>query len=173
MTDIVCACGTVICKNFSQAMSCDANTKLPDVVFTCPSCGEKIAGESPALIYQSKFRGFRYCFNSIKTLVDRAHRNAVNKGFYREPYEHEKEEHPKKVHISGSAAACLALIHSEVSEALEALRKQNSDNFEEELVDILIRVFDLAGWYELDLENRIIEKMILNESRPPKHGKAF
>ncbi len=38
----------------------------------------------------------------------------------------------------------LALIHSEVSEALEAFRADDGDNFAEELADIVIRVLDLA-----------------------------
>jgi len=41
--------------------------------------------------------------------------------------------------------AILALIHSEVSEALEAFRHNDKTNFAEELADILIRVLDCAG----------------------------
>lgn len=67
----------------------------------------------------------------------------------------------------------LALIHSEVSEALEALRKGDTENFEEEVADIAIRVFDLAGGLNIDLEKIISEKSAKNKKRPRKHGKRF
>ena len=73
----------------------------------------------------------------------------------------------------------LALIHSEVSEALEALRIGDDENFIEELADILIRTFDLAG--SIGVEN--IGDIIANKhaynvvDRPitqgNKHGKRF
>lgn len=68
----------------------------------------------------------------------------------------------------------LALIHSEVSEALEACRKSNEDNFIEELADVCIRVFDLCGKLQIDLEGAIEAKMLRNKKREYKHGgKAF
>ena len=69
----------------------------------------------------------------------------------------------------------LALIHSEVSEALEAVRKGQlkNDDFQEELADVLIRVFDLAGWLGIDLDEVVKKKMAFNQMRPHKHGKAF
>jgi len=38
---------------------------------------------------------------------------------------------------------------------------------------IVIRVFDLAGGLDIDLEVEIIKKMTKNTSRPYKHGKTF
>ncbi|MYL41803.1 MazG nucleotide pyrophosphohydrolase domain-containing protein [Virgibacillus salexigens] len=68
----------------------------------------------------------------------------------------------------------LALIHSEVSEALEADRKRDINNFYEELADVCIRVFDLCGAHEIDLESAIEMKMEKNKSRSYKHGnKAY
>ena len=64
----------------------------------------------------------------------------------------------------------LALIHSEVSEALEADRVGNRELFEEELADICIRVFSLCGHMNIDLEKRIVDKMVDNYKRPYKHG---
>jgi NTP pyrophosphatase (non-canonical NTP hydrolase) len=65
-----------------------------------------------------------------------------------------------------------ALIHSEVSEAFEAYRKDTKDDHlpdrsgvEVELADVLIRIFDLAGFLKLDLENAIIEKTAYNQQR--------
>lgn len=68
----------------------------------------------------------------------------------------------------------LALIHSEVSEALEADRKGDQENFAEELADVCIRVFDLCGSREIDLEGAISKKMEKNKHRSYKHGgKAY
>jgi NTP pyrophosphatase (non-canonical NTP hydrolase) len=68
----------------------------------------------------------------------------------------------------------LALIHSEVSEALEADRKGDQENFVEELADVCIRIFDLCGSREIDLEKAISEKMQRNKTRSYKHGgKAY
>ena len=69
----------------------------------------------------------------------------------------------------------LCLIHSEVSEAMEAVRKEPVDynNFVEELADIVIRVFDLAEAFKLDILEAIYIKHLINEKRPYKHGKKF
>jgi NTP pyrophosphatase (non-canonical NTP hydrolase) len=82
----------------------------------------------------------------------------------------------------------LCLIHSEVSEALEADRKNVYDDklphrkgVEVELVDACIRIFDLAGALGLDLGGAIAEKMEYNskrldhkiENRKGKGGKRY
>ena len=66
--------------------------------------------------------------------------------------------------------AILALIHSEVSEALEAFRKRDKENFYEEIADITIRVFDLASGLPFDLEQEIKNKLEKNKQRGYKHG---
>ena len=74
----------------------------------------------------------------------------------------------------------IALIHSELSEALEASRKNllsdhvpNMTGVEEELADTLIRLFDLCGHLQIDVEDVIRRKMQFNLDRPFKHGKKF
>src|ERR1700757_1636366 len=66
----------------------------------------------------------------------------------------------------------LALIHSEISEALEGDRKGLMDDhlphrsmFEVELADAVIRILDLAGSMGLDLEGAIEEKLTYNQHR--------
>jgi NTP pyrophosphatase (non-canonical NTP hydrolase) len=69
-----------------------------------------------------------------------------------------------------TALVKLALIVSEVGEAIESVRA-NDTHFAEELADICIRVFDLAAARGHDLEDAIITKMQRNASRPHMHGK--
>ena len=66
----------------------------------------------------------------------------------------------------------LALVHSEVSEALEAARKDLMDDhlphrkgFEVELADAVIRIMDLAGAYNLEIGEAIAEKLAYNQER--------
>ena len=42
-----------------------------------------------------------------------------------------------------------------------------------ELADVVIRCFDMADYYGINLEAAIIEKMEFNKTRPYKHGKQF
>lgn len=66
----------------------------------------------------------------------------------------------------------IALIHSEISEALEGLRKDKQDDhlphrksIEVELADAVIRIGDLCGALGLDLGGAIAEKMAYNAKR--------
>jgi len=64
----------------------------------------------------------------------------------------------------------LCLIHSEVSEALEAHRSDDIHNLEEELADVVIRVFDLCAALNIDLEKAVSHKNEINKKRPYRHG---
>ncbi|MCS0789540.1 hypothetical protein NX021_15410 [Cytobacillus firmus] len=96
---------------------------------------------------------------NINQLCKEAYETAKSKGWHDEPRE---------------TGTLLALIHSEVSEALEADRKGDKENFAEELADVCIRIFDLCGPKEIDLEKAIYNKMERNKGRSYKHGgKAY
>ena len=66
----------------------------------------------------------------------------------------------------------LALIHSEVSEALKGALKDAQDehlphrkSLEVELGDVIMRVMDTAGRYNLDIGGAIAEKLEYNKTR--------
>ena len=67
----------------------------------------------------------------------------------------------------------LCLIHSEISEAMEGHRKNLMDDklphrkmIEVELVDALIRIFDLGQSLSLDIGGAMAEKIEFNLNRP-------
>lgn len=84
-------------------------------------------------------------------------------------------------HDTLGTPAKIALMHSELSEALEADRKNiESDDkipeftgLEAELADLIIRVLDFAGAKDLRLGEAIQAKLLFNLTRPVKHGKAY
>lgn len=101
------------------------------------------------------------------------HKNAVEKGFWDYMYPEPKAD-PFIFYCKQ-----LAMIHSEVTETLEALRKsKGQDQVVEELADILIRVFDLYeglrfnGDVSDSLHEVLEKKMGINKDRPRMHGVA-
>jgi len=66
----------------------------------------------------------------------------------------------------------IALVHSELSEALEADRKNLMDDklphrhgLEVELADAVIRIFDMAAGLKLDIGGALVEKLEYNRNR--------
>ena len=93
------------------------------------------------------------------------HEIAIEKGFWDETVD---------VHFILSK---LALVHSEVSEVLEAIRKsQGDDKIVEEIADTMIRLLDVwaalknAGIVTKSLDDALVEKIAVNKTRPHKHG---
>jgi hypothetical protein len=73
----------------------------------------------------------------------------------------------------------IALMHSELGEMTEGVRKPCADQHcpeftseEIELADTFIRGFDYAGAFGLRLAEAILAKMEYNATRPYKHGKG-
>lgn len=73
----------------------------------------------------------------------------------------------------------IALIMSELGEAVEGIRKPHVDehcpqfNSEAvELADAVIRIFDYCGAFDIPLGAAILAKMEYNASRPYKHNKG-
>jgi len=91
----------------------------------------------------------------MQQLQREIHQNAVNHGWYEEPR---------------GIPEMLCLIHSEVSEALEAYRDNDEDLFAEELADVAIRLMDLCEYNGIDLEAEILRKHEINKGRPYRHG---
>lgn len=99
---------------------------------------------------------------SLNELAYHCHLNAVNKGFWDDVDIYDRR------HV----LSLLALITTETSEAVEAIRKDDMENFAEELADILIRVFDTAAGMKVNLGRAVLDKMAKNRGRKFKHGKT-
>lgn len=99
--------------------------------------------------------------------ASRLHDSAKSKGFY----------DSLNMAEFNSQAKQIAMIHSEATEVLEALRKSKGERaVVEELADILIRVLDMyealrrAGEVESSLDEVFDDKVIVNRERPFLHG---
>ena len=121
--------------------------------------------------------------DGLNELARQFHKRAKAKGFWDEERE---------------TGTLLMLIVSELSEALEADRKNKhsnmplfnfdvdtgdsfedafkkniKDTFEDEIADVAIRLLDLVGKMGIDIEKHISLKMQYNATRPYKHGKEY
>ena len=122
----------------------------------------------------------------INELSKQIYQNAKDKGFYEDGK-------------ANNVGERLCLIHSEVSEALEAHRigkrttknmlsvngwvsdedfKESfkegvKDTFEDEIADVMIRCMDTAAHMGFDLEEHIRAKMRYNSLREKMHGKQY
>ncbi|RTL20745.1 MAG: hypothetical protein EKK55_17320 [Rhodocyclaceae bacterium] len=109
----------------------------------------------------------------LNDLVKQVHENAVLKGWW------DEKRSPLEIH---------ALIHSEVSEATEAVRGKQEDFYSTydlagnkkpegqsvELVDAVIRIMDYFGERGWNFEEVLKAKMAYNTTRPHRHGgKAY
>jgi NTP pyrophosphatase (non-canonical NTP hydrolase) len=111
---------------------------------------------------------------SIAKLQKEIHDLAVEKGWWTDV----KTQEP--VNPEDRIPEAIALIHSELSEALEEYRRGllapyavadgKPEGFGIELADAVIRIMDLCGALNIDLEERIDTKHKYNKTRPYRHG---
>jgi len=66
--------------------------------------------------------------------------------------------------------AVLALVTTETSEAVEAFRKNDYENFKEEIADQIIRLLDICGGLKIDIDKEIRNKLEKNKLRSHRHG---
>ncbi len=95
---------------------------------------------------------------TINQLIQEAHNTAKEKGFW---------------DVETNVSVKLMLIVTELAEACEADRKGNKEHFTEEIADTFIRLFDLCGGLDLDIETAITKKMAKNKTRPRLHEKRY
>lgn len=104
---------------------------------------------------------------TLNEIAKEVHENAVAHGWWDE---------------ERSGAEIIALCHSELSEALEEMRKGKPLVYVEdgkpegvavELIDCIIRILDYLKHKNADVENVLTLKHNYNKSRPYRHGKKF
>jgi NTP pyrophosphatase (non-canonical NTP hydrolase) len=109
-------------------------------------------------------------FNDLAIAI---HAWARRQGFYDREFAPDSESrYANAVPNPCAPAEKLCLIHSEVSEALEALRDDDAEAEAEEIADVVIRVLDYAAWRGIDLDAEVAAKVEKNEMRPRLHGRA-
>lgn len=137
---------------------------------------------------------------TIHELIQKSYQTSLQKGFW-DKYDKilkfipdDEQEYIKQLFITQK----LMLMVSELSESLESIRKNKfanelndnidnltdddfikyfenniKDSFEDEISDVFIRLGDLCGKFNINIEKHIKLKQKYNETRDKMHGKNF
>ena len=121
-----------------------------------------------SLMTPSKYEVSLVTDYGLDALAAILHETAIEKGFWQGEINYDK--------IGNK----LALVHSEVTEVLEAIRKnKGSEEVVEEIADIIIRTLDVyaamrnSGDLIHSLDEVLFNKMKKNKVRPVLHGNLF
>lgn len=122
---------------------------------------------------------------NLNELRNKIHENAINKGFW--------DSEP-------AFATMIMLVVTELAEAVEADRNEDwnnihdtyskklndnevhnsmlfaryvKDTVQDEMADAIIRILDICGRYQIDIQEHILQKMEYNAGRPRLHGKEY
>lgn len=142
-------------------------------------------------------------FQALNELAREVYKNAVDHGFYDAELEMNdvvSGDLDKSIALQHFVfGQRIALIHSELSEALEADRNSRyarnvgtvkialerntsyesvfraaiKDSVEDEIADALIRILDLCAARNIDIGTHVRLKMAYNSGRSRKHGKEY
>jgi NTP pyrophosphatase (non-canonical NTP hydrolase) len=107
---------------------------------------------------------------NIEELIEESNKTARRSGFWDG---WDEAEQGSDEALNNLITTKIMLAVTELGEAVEALRKDDMEEFTEEIADTFIRLADLAGQLGLQLEDVMIEKMERNKTRPYRHGKSF
>lgn len=101
---------------------------------------------------------FKTDIRSVNCVANAIHNSAKDKGFW---------------DATRPIPEMLCLIHSEISEALEADRDGDGEMLAEELADAVIRIFDMACGLGINIGEEIAKKHQKNLDRPRLHGRRY
>lgn len=124
------------------------------------------------LDYHADYDDFeRAAYDGLHVAQSLAHRTATGAGWYLDPATGEP--------VKRNFGEVVALMHSELSEALEADRKglmddklPHRDGREVEFADCILRILDTAAALGLDVAGALIEKNRYNQERADHKLKA-
>ena len=140
---------------------------------------------------------------NLNELAKEIHQNSIDKGFYQSEKDLINVLKVENYPLTGNMgrgikhaffAQKIALIHSELSKAIEADRMDIhslttdiledidfsksfksliKNSVEDELADVIIRVLDLTSHLGIDIQKHVELKMKYNSLREYKHGKEY